>query len=112
MALQDALAALETPGGPDSQRKRNLSTPLSEVIGRNLKVALANSTRQTAAALSASPQLKAAPQQGVGVDFHSYYRLDEASRMTSRLKSWMLFCFFATSQMVNPTLQHLSGPVG
>ncbi|KAH0627252.1 hypothetical protein JD844_002763 [Phrynosoma platyrhinos] len=44
-----------------SQRNRTLSTPLSEVIGRNLKVALANSTRQ-AAALTASPQLKEAPR--------------------------------------------------
>uniref|UniRef100_A0A8C8E8H1 DNA topoisomerase II binding protein 1 n=1 Tax=Otus sunia TaxID=257818 RepID=A0A8C8E8H1_9STRI len=56
--VKDALAALETPGGPD-QKTRKLSTPLSEVIGRNLKLALANSTRHTAA-LSASPQLAAA----------------------------------------------------
>ncbi|XP_060104882.1 DNA topoisomerase 2-binding protein 1 [Heteronotia binoei] len=59
--VKDALAALETPEG-SNQRNRKLSTPLSEVIGRNLKLALANSTRQTAA-LSASPQLKAAPPQ-------------------------------------------------
>ncbi|XP_042331627.1 DNA topoisomerase 2-binding protein 1 isoform X2 [Sceloporus undulatus] len=59
--VKDALAALETPEGA-SQRNRTLSTPLSEVIGRNLKVALANSTRQ-AAALTASPQLKEAPQE-------------------------------------------------
>ncbi|XP_048367184.1 DNA topoisomerase 2-binding protein 1 isoform X2 [Sphaerodactylus townsendi] len=58
--VKDALAALETPEG-SNQRNRKLSTPLSEVIGRNLKLALANSTRQTAV-LSASPQLKAAPQ--------------------------------------------------
>ncbi|XP_074844363.1 DNA topoisomerase 2-binding protein 1 isoform X2 [Carettochelys insculpta] len=57
--VKDALAALETPGGPN-QKNRKLSTPLSEVIGRNLKLALANSTRHTAAALSASPQLRAA----------------------------------------------------
>ncbi|XP_019339085.1 DNA topoisomerase 2-binding protein 1 isoform X2 [Alligator mississippiensis] len=56
--VKDALAALETPGGPD-QRNRKQSTPLSEVIGRNLKLALANSTRYTTA-LSASPQLRAA----------------------------------------------------
>ncbi|XP_074696255.1 DNA topoisomerase 2-binding protein 1 isoform X1 [Strix aluco] len=56
--VKDALAALETPGGPD-QKTRKLSTPLSEVIGRNLKLALANSTRHTAA-LTASPQLTAA----------------------------------------------------
>ncbi|XP_066484231.1 DNA topoisomerase 2-binding protein 1 isoform X3 [Tiliqua scincoides] len=59
--VKDALAALETPGGPN-QRSRIQSTPLSEIIGRNLKMALANSTRETAA-LTASPQLKAAPQQ-------------------------------------------------
>uniref|UniRef100_A0A1W7RFK4 Mutagen-sensitive 101 n=1 Tax=Agkistrodon contortrix contortrix TaxID=8713 RepID=A0A1W7RFK4_AGKCO len=55
--VKDALAALETPGGPN-QGNTNLSTPLSEVIGRNLKLALANSARQTIA-LTASPQLKA-----------------------------------------------------
>ncbi|XP_063181398.1 DNA topoisomerase 2-binding protein 1 [Chroicocephalus ridibundus] len=56
--VKDALAALETPGGPD-QKNRKLSTPLSEVIGRNLKLALANSTRHTVA-LNASPQLTTA----------------------------------------------------
>lgn len=56
--VKDALAALETPGGL-GQKNRKLSTPLSEVIGRNLKLALANSTRNTEA-LTASPQLKAA----------------------------------------------------
>ncbi|NXI61859.1 TOPB1 protein, partial [Anseranas semipalmata] len=56
--VKDALAALETPGGV-GQKNRKLSTPLSEVIGRNLKLALANSTRNTEA-LAASPQLKAA----------------------------------------------------
>ncbi|XP_055425635.1 DNA topoisomerase 2-binding protein 1 isoform X5 [Bubalus kerabau] len=54
--VKDALAALETPGGP-SQHKRKRSTPLSEVIVKNLKLALANSSRN-AVALSASPQLK------------------------------------------------------
>uniref|UniRef100_A0A8C5PMP1 DNA topoisomerase II binding protein 1 n=1 Tax=Leptobrachium leishanense TaxID=445787 RepID=A0A8C5PMP1_9ANUR len=56
--VKDALAALETPGGA-SQKNRAQSTPLSEVIGRNLQLALANSTRQSAA-VTASPQLKAA----------------------------------------------------
>ncbi|XP_032092698.1 DNA topoisomerase 2-binding protein 1 isoform X2 [Thamnophis elegans] len=55
--VKDALAVLETPGGPN-QENTNLSTPLSEVIGRNLKLALANSTRQTVV-ITASPQLKA-----------------------------------------------------
>ncbi|XP_006009932.1 DNA topoisomerase 2-binding protein 1 isoform X3 [Latimeria chalumnae] len=56
--VKDALTALETPGGP-SQRNRKLSTPLSEVIGRNLKLALANSARNMAAA-TASPHFKPA----------------------------------------------------
>ncbi|XP_069716147.1 DNA topoisomerase 2-binding protein 1 [Phaenicophaeus curvirostris] len=55
--VKDALAALETPGGPDA-KTRKPSTPLSEVIGRNLKLALANSARHTVA-LTASPQLTA-----------------------------------------------------
>nr|XP_060637782.1 DNA topoisomerase 2-binding protein 1 [Anolis sagrei ordinatus]XP_060637783.1 DNA topoisomerase 2-binding protein 1 [Anolis sagrei ordinatus] len=59
--VKDALAALATPEGAN-QQNRTLSTPLSEVIGRNLKLALANSTRQ-ATALTASPQLKDATQQ-------------------------------------------------
>ncbi|KAE8596926.1 hypothetical protein XENTR_v10016283 [Xenopus tropicalis] len=59
--VKDALAALETPGGPN-QKSRTQSTPLSEVIGRNLQLAIANSTRQTAA-VTASPQLKAAEQK-------------------------------------------------
>ncbi|XP_044311944.1 DNA topoisomerase 2-binding protein 1 [Varanus komodoensis] len=59
--VKDALAALETPEGLN-QRNRKPSTPLSEVIGRNLKLALANSARQNAA-LAASPQLKSAAQQ-------------------------------------------------
>ncbi|NXU55166.1 TOPB1 protein, partial [Turnix velox] len=56
--VKDALAALETPGDRD-QKTRKLSTPLSEVIGRNLKLALANNRRQEAA-LTASPQLASA----------------------------------------------------
>ncbi|XP_003342122.1 DNA topoisomerase 2-binding protein 1 isoform X1 [Monodelphis domestica] len=59
--VKDALAALETPLGP-SQRSRRMSTPLSEVIGRNLKHALANSTRHTVA-LTASPVLKDAQSE-------------------------------------------------
>ncbi|XP_037700609.1 DNA topoisomerase 2-binding protein 1 isoform X3 [Choloepus didactylus] len=59
--VKDALAALETPGG-SSQQKRKLSTPLSEVIVRNLKLALANSSRN-AVALSASPRLKDAQSE-------------------------------------------------
>uniref|UniRef100_A0A674AT78 DNA topoisomerase II binding protein 1 n=1 Tax=Salmo trutta TaxID=8032 RepID=A0A674AT78_SALTR len=57
--VKAALAALDTPGGR-SQQSQKVVTPLSEVIGRNLKVALANSTRshdQDLQALTASPQL-------------------------------------------------------
>uniref|UniRef100_A0A8C7PVR1 DNA topoisomerase II binding protein 1 n=1 Tax=Oncorhynchus mykiss TaxID=8022 RepID=A0A8C7PVR1_ONCMY len=57
--VKAALAALDTPGGR-SQQSQKVVTPLSEVIGRNLKVALANSTRSNdpdLQALSASPQL-------------------------------------------------------
>ncbi|XP_051062024.1 DNA topoisomerase 2-binding protein 1 isoform X1 [Phodopus roborovskii] len=53
--VTDALAALETPRA--TTQKRKLSSPLSEVIVRNLKVALANSSRSTST-LSASPQPK------------------------------------------------------
>ncbi|XP_031201771.1 DNA topoisomerase 2-binding protein 1 isoform X1 [Mastomys coucha] len=55
--VTDALAALETPNA--ASQKRKLSSPLSEVIVRNLTVALANSSRNTGS-LSASPQLKGA----------------------------------------------------
>uniref|UniRef100_A0A4W5N9F8 DNA topoisomerase II binding protein 1 n=1 Tax=Hucho hucho TaxID=62062 RepID=A0A4W5N9F8_9TELE len=57
--VKAALAALDTPGGR-SQQSLKVVTPLSEVIGRNLKVALANSTRShdpDLQALTASPQL-------------------------------------------------------
>ncbi|XP_041718089.1 DNA topoisomerase 2-binding protein 1-A [Coregonus clupeaformis] len=56
--VKDALAVLDTPGGRTQQGQT--TTPLSEVIGRNLKVALANSTRSHTPdlqALTASPQL-------------------------------------------------------
>ncbi|XP_006883440.1 PREDICTED: DNA topoisomerase 2-binding protein 1 [Elephantulus edwardii] len=56
--VKDALAALETPQHLGQQQSK-LTTPLSEVIGRNLRLALANSTRN-AVPLSASPQLKEA----------------------------------------------------
>ncbi|MGH0123457.1 UNVERIFIED_CONTAM: hypothetical protein FKN15_011972 [Acipenser sinensis] len=62
--IKDAMAALETPGGP-WQQSRKTSTPLSEVIGRNMKVALANSTRNNMATVTASPQLAAPEPQKV-----------------------------------------------
>lgn len=57
--VKDALGALETPGGRSNPGER-VGTPLTDVIHRNLKVALANSTRNSASdmqAMSASPQL-------------------------------------------------------
>ncbi|XP_069765206.1 DNA topoisomerase 2-binding protein 1 isoform X2 [Narcine bancroftii] len=54
--VQDALAILETPKNPN-QHHRKMSTPLSEIIGRNLKVALANSRRNVVTTSAASPQL-------------------------------------------------------
>lgn len=55
--VQDALGALETPGGRSKPGER-VDTPLTDVINRNLKVALANSSRTGASdmqAISASP---------------------------------------------------------
>lgn len=57
--VKDALGALETPGERSNPGER-VGTPLTDVIHRNLKVALANSTRNNASdmqAISASPQL-------------------------------------------------------
>lgn len=57
--VKDALGALETPGGSSNPGEK-VGTPLTDVIHRNLKVALANSTRNTSTdmqAVTASPQL-------------------------------------------------------
>ncbi|XP_059801611.1 DNA topoisomerase 2-binding protein 1 [Hypanus sabinus] len=54
--VKEALAILETPKDPN-QRNRKMSTPLSEIIGRNLKVALANSRRNAIGSSATSPQL-------------------------------------------------------
>lgn len=57
--VKDALGELETPGGKSKPGER-VGTPLTDVIHRNLKVALANSSRNSALdmqAISASPQL-------------------------------------------------------
>ncbi|XP_053198705.1 DNA topoisomerase 2-binding protein 1 [Scomber japonicus] len=59
-SVEDALGALETPGGK-SKPGEKVETPLTDLVNRNLKVALANSTRSTVSdmqAVSASPQLK------------------------------------------------------
>ncbi|KAK5849893.1 hypothetical protein PBY51_014191 [Eleginops maclovinus] len=56
--VKDALGALETPGGRTKPGER-VETPLTDVINRNLKVALANSSRTSVSdmqAISASPQ--------------------------------------------------------
>ncbi|XP_033841721.1 DNA topoisomerase 2-binding protein 1 isoform X2 [Periophthalmus magnuspinnatus] len=53
--VKDGLGALDTPGGKPIPGEK-AETPLTDVINRNLKVALANSSR-TEQELSASPQL-------------------------------------------------------
>ncbi|XP_054621480.1 DNA topoisomerase 2-binding protein 1 isoform X2 [Dunckerocampus dactyliophorus] len=64
--VKDALGALDTPGGRSKPGQR-AETPLTEVINRNLKVALANSTRNNDVsdmqATSASPQLSTARKE-------------------------------------------------
>ncbi|XP_071381939.1 DNA topoisomerase 2-binding protein 1 [Centroberyx affinis] len=65
--VKDALGALETPGGR-SKPGEKVETPLTDVINRNLKVALANSTRSHTSdmqALSASPQFSRTTEQEV-----------------------------------------------
>uniref|UniRef100_A0A3Q2QB38 DNA topoisomerase II binding protein 1 n=1 Tax=Fundulus heteroclitus TaxID=8078 RepID=A0A3Q2QB38_FUNHE len=62
--IKDALGDLETPGGRSTPRER-AETPLTDVVNRNLKVALANSSRSTVSEmqeLSASPQLAKAAE--------------------------------------------------
>nr|XP_046226965.1 DNA topoisomerase 2-binding protein 1 [Scatophagus argus] len=57
--VKDALGALDTPGERSKPGERT-GTPLTDVIHRNLKVALANSTRNSNSdmqTVSASPQL-------------------------------------------------------
>ena len=64
---QDALGALETPAGRSKPGER-VETPLTDVISRNLKVALANSSRSHVSdmqAVSASPQLTKATEKEV-----------------------------------------------
>lgn len=59
LGLQDALGELETPRGR-SKPEEKTETPLTDFVHRNLKVALANSTRNSSSemqAVSASPQL-------------------------------------------------------
>uniref|UniRef100_A0A665TAW0 BRCT domain-containing protein n=2 Tax=Echeneis naucrates TaxID=173247 RepID=A0A665TAW0_ECHNA len=70
--IKDALGALETPGGR-SKPGEKVETPLTDVINRNLKVALANSSRSTVSdmqAVSASPQFtkttEEAPEREAG----------------------------------------------
>ncbi|KAM4544166.1 DNA topoisomerase 2-binding protein 1 isoform 1-T2 [Fundulus diaphanus] len=62
--IKDALGDLETPGGRSTPGER-AETPLTDVVNRNLKVALANSSRSTVSEmqeLSASPQLAKAAE--------------------------------------------------
>ncbi|KAL4635475.1 DNA topoisomerase 2-binding protein 1 isoform X2 [Arapaima gigas] len=69
--VKDALAALETPGSKPKQGCR-AATPLSEVIGRNLKVALANSTRGDTSTLAA---MTASPKSSTGTDTNTEQRV-------------------------------------
>lgn len=65
--LKDALGVLETPGGR-SKPGPQVETPLTDVINRNLKVALANSSHSNVSemeAASASPQLKKTTEKEV-----------------------------------------------
>uniref|UniRef100_A0A8C4H284 DNA topoisomerase II binding protein 1 n=1 Tax=Dicentrarchus labrax TaxID=13489 RepID=A0A8C4H284_DICLA len=65
--VKDALGELETPGGRSKPGER-VGTPLTDVINRNLKVALANSARNNVSdmqAMSASPQLTKATEKEV-----------------------------------------------
>lgn len=62
--LQDVFDHLKTPGNKP-QQSEGAETPLSEVIERNLKAAVANSNRthvKTLAALTASPHLGKEPE--------------------------------------------------
>ncbi|XP_070784264.1 DNA topoisomerase 2-binding protein 1 [Enoplosus armatus] len=65
--VKDALGALETPGGR-SKPGEMVDTPLTDVINRNLKVAMANSTRNSVTdmqAISASPQFSKTTEKEV-----------------------------------------------
>nr|XP_057916288.1 DNA topoisomerase 2-binding protein 1 [Doryrhamphus excisus] len=63
--VKDALGALDTPG-VRSKPGQKADTPLTDVINRNLKVALANSTRSNdMQAASASPQLSTTRKEEV-----------------------------------------------
>ncbi|XP_054479173.1 DNA topoisomerase 2-binding protein 1 [Anoplopoma fimbria] len=56
--FKDARGALETPGGKSKPAER-VETPLTDVINRNLKVSIANSSRNSTSdmqAITASPQ--------------------------------------------------------
>ncbi|XP_047206276.1 DNA topoisomerase 2-binding protein 1 [Girardinichthys multiradiatus] len=71
--IKDVLGDLETPGGRSKPGER-VETPLTDVVNRNLKVALANSSRSHLSGMqevSASPQLvktaeKEIPQKDSG----------------------------------------------
>ena len=74
-ALQDALGALDTPGGRVKPGERT-ETPLTDVINRNLKVALANSSRcPDQQALSASPELSKRPEPQVPAHLYQKEKL-------------------------------------
>lgn len=65
--VKDGLGALDTPGGKSTPGEKP-ETPLTDVINRNIKVALANSTRSEVTdmqELSASPQFSSAAAKEV-----------------------------------------------
>lgn len=65
--LQDVFDHLQTPGN-NPQQGQGAETPLSEVIERNLKAAVANSNRShvtNLAAITASPKLGKEPEPEV-----------------------------------------------
>ncbi len=67
--VKDALGVLETPGGKAKPGEK-VGTPLTDVIHRNLKVALANSTRNSVTdmqAVTASPQLTKTTEKEVNL---------------------------------------------
>lgn len=72
--LQDVFDHLQTPGN-NPQQGQGAETPLSEVIERNLKAAVANSNRShvtNLAAMTASPQLGKEPEPEVHTHIYSH----------------------------------------
>lgn len=84
--FKDALGELDTPGGA-SKPGQKVGTPLTDVINRNLKVALANSTRNASEmqALSASPQLPKTSEMKVRQDMNQLLKMEGILRNSQLL---------------------------